>query len=167
MDFAQICRTNAASAARDGEFLTFRVRDRRLPYGYALQVLDVDRLDTKHNGEYGNNRIIMGVEVDDVMRPVAYHLLTTHPGDGTYLSRAGQRYERVLARDVFHGGVGDRPEQVRYMPWAHTAMLRLEMLGKFQTAAVVAARSELPARVLRVEIPPRRVVTPQIITPRS
>ncbi len=130
------------ACARDGEYLLRRVRGRAAgnPYGYALQVLDVDRLDTKHNGEYGNNRIIMGVEVDDVMRPVAYHLLTTHPGDGTYLSRAGQRYERVLARDVFHGGVGDRPEQVRYMPWAHTAMLRLEMLGKFQTAAVVAAR---------------------------
>jgi len=34
-------------------------------------------------------------------------------------------------------------------------------------AAVVTARSDLPARVLRVEIPPRRVITPQIITPRS
>lgn len=32
---------------------------------------------------------------------------------------------------------------------------------------VVAARSDIPARVLRVEIPPRRIVTPQIITPRS
>jgi len=32
---------------------------------------------------------------------------------------------------------------------------------------VVSARGEEPSRVLRVEIPPRQVVTPQIITPRG
>lgn len=138
----QVLKLAVKACARDGEYLLRRVRGRAAgnAYGYALQVLDIDRLETKYNGEFGDNRIIMGVEVDQVMRPVAYHLLTTHPGDGTYLSRAGQRYERVLARDIFHGGISDRPEQVRFMPWAHTAMLRLEMLGKFQTAAVVAAR---------------------------
>lgn len=138
----QIFKLVVKACARDGEYLLRRVRGAKAgnPFGYALQVLDIDRLDTKYNGEHGTNRIIMGVEVDDVMRPVAYHLLTTHPGDSTYVTRAGQRYERILARDVFHGGIGDRPEQVRYMPWAHTAMLRMEMLGKFQTAAVVAAR---------------------------
>lgn len=34
-------------------------------------------------------------------------------------------------------------------------------------AAVLTARADTPTRVLRVEIPPRQVVTPQIITPRA
>ena len=138
----QLMKLVVKAAARDGEYLLRRIRGASAgnAHGYALQILDIDRLDVRLNGEHGANRVIMGVEVDEVMRPVAYHLLTTHPGDYSYLHRNGQRYERVVARDVFHGGIADRAEQVRYMPWAHTAMLRLEMLGKFQTAAVVAAR---------------------------
>lgn len=139
--FRQVLKLAVKACARDGEYLIRKVRGAKAgnPYRYALQVLDIDRLDAKYNGEFEGNRVIMGVEVDDVGRPVAYHLLTSHPGD-YYTARNGQKYERVPASQILHGGVSDRPEQVRFMPWAHTAMLRLEMLGKFQVAALVAAR---------------------------
>lgn len=137
-----ILKLAVKACARDGEYLIRRVRGREAGnvFGYALQALDIDRLDIKYNGEFGDNRVIMGVEVSSVGKPVAYHLLTAHPGDNSYVNRQGQRYERIPANQIFHGGIADRPEQVRFLPWAHTAMLRLEMLGKFQTAALVAAR---------------------------
>jgi mannose-6-phosphate isomerase-like protein (cupin superfamily) len=39
-------------------------------------------------------------------------------------------------------------------------------LVKPATSPVLATRTGEPARVLRVEIPPRQVITPQLITPR-
>lgn len=128
--------------ARDGEYLVRKVRgaSARNRYQYGLQVLDIDRLDVQRNGEFNGNEVVMGVEIDAYQAPVAYHLLTKHPGALTYTINRGQLYERVPADQIFHGFIADRPEQHRGMPWAHTAVLRLEMLGKFQTAALVAAR---------------------------
>ena len=130
------------AAARDGEYLIRKIRgdDARNPYKFALQILDIDRLDTQRNGVFQGNEVVMGVEIDTIGQPVAYHLLASHPGALTYALNRGQRYERVPAEDIFHGFIADRPEQRRGLPWAHTAMLRLEMLGKFQTAALVASR---------------------------
>lgn len=127
---------------RDGEYLFRKVRGAaaRNAYGFALQMLDIDRLDVQRNGEHQGNEVVMGIELDAVGAPVAYHLLTQHPGALTYRHRGGKQYERVPADDILHGFVADRPEQHRGVPWTHTAILRLEMLGKFQTAALVAAR---------------------------
>lgn len=139
---AGLLKLGAKAVARDGEYLYRKLRGAaaRNPYGFALQMLDVDRLDVQRNGEFNGNEVCMGVEFDAVGMPVAYHLLTQHPGGLTYVMPKGQRYERVPAADILHGFIADRPEQRRGVPWAHTAMLRLEMLGKFQTAALVAAR---------------------------
>lgn len=139
---AGLLKLGIKGAAREGEYLFRKVRGAaaRNPYNFALQLLDVDRLDVQRNGEFNGNAVIMGVEIDGYGAPVAYHLLTQHPGALTYVMPRGQRYERVPAEDIFHGFIADRPEQRRGVPWAHTAMTRLEMLGKFQTAALVAAR---------------------------
>lgn len=131
------------SVARDGEALVRRVRGRAAgnKYGYALQVLDVNRLHTRRNEELrGGNRIVMGVELTSAGRPVAYHLATTSSADHTYAVAGGGRYERVPASDIFHIFRPLWPEQTRGIPWMHSAMLRLNMLGEFETAALVSAR---------------------------
>lgn len=137
-----IIKTAVTACARDGEYLLRKVRGAaaRNRFQFALQPLDIDRLDVQKNGEHNGNEVVMGVELDAVRAPVAYHLLTKHPGGITYVTAGGQRYERVPASDIIHGFIADRPEQTRGMPWTHTAIIRLEMLGKFQTAALVAAR---------------------------
>jgi lambda family phage portal protein len=134
------------AVARDGEFLIQIVRGSAAanPYGIALQILDVDRLATTLNkpAEAGANAIRMGVEVNAYGRPVAYHLKTNHPGE-LYQATSGVRgdqYQRVSAADIIHEFVADRPEQVRGMPWAHAAMIRLNNLGGYEEAAVIAAR---------------------------
>lgn len=140
--FTGLLKLGIKGCAREGEYLYRKIRGAaaRNPYGFALQLLDVDRLDVQRNGEFNGNEVCMGVEFDAVGMPVAYHLLTQHPGALTYVMPKGKRYERVPADEIFHGFIADRPEQRRGVPWCHTAMLRLEMLGKFQTAALVAAR---------------------------
>lgn len=133
--FADLQRMVIRAVARDGECLIRRVRDKR---GYRQQLIDIDRLDTKYN----EPNIVMGIEIDDTCRPVAYHLLTKHPGDNLRGGAGGAvKRERVDASDIFHLFRPDRPEQQRGVPWMHTAMLRLQMLGAYEEAALVAART--------------------------
>jgi lambda family phage portal protein len=80
----------------------------------------------------------MGVELNGIGRPVAYHLHEQHPNGN--LANASARIVRVPAGDILHVYTTERPEQHRGIPWMHTAMLRLENLGKFERAALTAAR---------------------------
>lgn len=138
--FVDICTLAIMAMARDGEALVRRVRSGKFRHGYRLQLLDIDRLDVRYNETLASgNRVIMSVEVDAFGRPVAYWLLTAHPGDP--VARAEQKRERVAAGDIFHLFVADRPEQIRGLPWMHTAMLRLQMLAGYEEAAIVAART--------------------------
>jgi lambda family phage portal protein len=136
--FVDITRSVALALARDGEFLVRLVRGRG-DFGFQLQVLDVDRLDTRLNREasQGVNAIIMGIEVDSYRRPVAYHLWTSPP---TLQGQAGRERERVLARDVLHRFIPIEDEQTRGVPMLHAAMRRLNDLGGYREAAVIAAR---------------------------
>lgn len=147
MGLRDLCRVLIKAAARDGEFLVRIVRgtEARNPFGLALQVLDVDRIETTANRTAGEgvNAIRMGVELDQWGRCVALHLKSRHPGD-TYqairLDDSNSRTIRVPAEDVIHGFVVDRPEQVRGVPWMHAAMLRLQNLGGYEEAAIIASR---------------------------
>jgi len=70
-----ICDTLVGGLPSDGEFLVRIVRGTEAAnkYGIALQIIDVDRIDTTLNvGKTATtNAIILGVEVDDYRRPVA------------------------------------------------------------------------------------------------
>jgi len=134
------------ATARDGEYLFRWVRgaDSGNAWGLALQMLDVDRLDTQLNRPAAPtvNTVRMGIELNAYGRAVAYHLKAAHPGD-LYQQTSGVQgntHIRVLAADILHDFVADRPEQVRGMPWAHAAMIRLNNLGGYEEAAVIAAR---------------------------
>jgi lambda family phage portal protein len=132
----------AKTVARDGEALVRIVRGKRAgnPHQFALQLLDIDRLPIGYNATLGNgHRIVMGIEINPYSRPVAYHLHRNHPGALHGQSDEG-RYERVPATDIMHLFRASRPEQRRGVPEMHSAMLRMEMLGKFDLAAMVAAR---------------------------
>jgi lambda family phage portal protein len=145
-DMAGLEQLAIKAAARDGEYLGQFIRgaDAGNPFGLAIQMLDTDRLATSLNrpAEGGANAIRMGVEVNRFGRPVAYWLKTAHPGDmyQTTSTIRGDNCERIPAEDILHGFIRERPEQVRGMPWAHAAMLRLNNLGGYEEAAVIAAR---------------------------
>jgi lambda family phage portal protein len=135
-----LLRTAVVALARDGELL-IRVYRGRGTYGLQLQLLDIERLDVHCNrARTGNqNAIIMGVEVDQFHKPVAYHLLQNLPTNAYSTEPAGET-ERVLARDVIHAFLPLELEQTRGYPWGHAAMRRLNDLAGYREAAVIAAR---------------------------
>lgn len=143
MSFPAVQRLYARTMARDGEVLIRRIRDKtRNKFGYTLQFIDVDRLDERYNDELPSGNVVrMSVELNRDGRPVAYHILSRHPGD--MWAQSGEQYdvrERVPADQIIHDFVADRPEQIRGVPWMHAAMIRLNHLGAFDEAAIIAAR---------------------------
>lgn len=139
MGFAHMLRVLVKSVARDGEALVRKVRNRRIPYGLALQVIEADRLDENINSTAANgNSVRMGVEIDSVGRPVAYYIKTSHPGEN-WMQKPAQA-ERVEVKDVYHVFLQERAEQVRGYTWLHAVLQRMNMLHAYEEAAVVAAR---------------------------
>ena len=99
-------RTAILTVARDGECLLRWVRGTAAgnAYGLALQLLDVDRIDTQLNQppQAGYGQIRMGVEVNPYGRPLALWLRNRHPGDVYAVAGAMQadRHTRIPAEDV-------------------------------------------------------------------
>ena len=134
-----LLRTTVKGVARDGEAIIRVVRNRSLPYGMALQLLESDRLDEGLNARLDNGNVIrQGVEIDSALRAVAYHIKTSHPGDSYSAGRPGA--ERVPAGEVYHLFTADRAEQVRGITWLHAVIMRGSIIHNFEESAVVAAQ---------------------------
>ena len=93
----------AAAMFRDGGVL-FRHR-RGFPknkFGYAIEPIEIDRLDHYYNRPANGtaNEIQFSIEMDEWHGPVAYWILTRHPGDIFAYSNQPKYRERVDAADV-------------------------------------------------------------------
>jgi lambda family phage portal protein len=140
MSLVSLMQVYIGSMARDGEVLIRRIRGADNRHGYTLQLLDVARLDEGYSQDLpGGNVVRMSIELNQVGRPVAYWIKTGKSMSGYATAYAAER-ERVPAADVWHDYVMHDPEQIRGVPWMHAAMIKLWQLGKFEEAAVIAAR---------------------------
>ena len=126
--------------ARDGEVLIRKVKTSNNPHGFRLQFLEADHLiDTKNELAKSNgNRIVMGVELDDRNRPVAYHLYKNHPHEYGYTSKV--ETIRVPANEIIHAFIKERPEQTRGVPFTASVMHNLNIYGSYMESELVAAR---------------------------
>ena len=125
---------------RDGNVLLRLYRGREFgPYGFQVQIIDVDLLDIEMSRRDldGGGYIEAGIECNELDRPVAYHLWSAHPGS----ARARRERLRVPASDIIHLFVPDEPGQMLGVPWAHTALRRLNLMHGYEEAALVAART--------------------------
>lgn len=146
LSFRDIERKLDTHLARDGEVLVRAIYDGDR-FGFSLKVYSVDWLDEVYNERLkSGNRVIMSVEIDANDRPVAYWL-TPPPADYQFLdtNQSGRVRTRVPAEEVIHYYLpddenSDDDSQTRGVPWTHTAIQRLKMLGAFEYAAVVASR---------------------------
>ena len=128
------------TVAESGEILVRYVEGFPNRFGFALQLLDCDLLPISYNNDLANgNRIRMGVEFDDYDRPVAYHLLSRHPGDESYFYGSTQ-YQRIPAEQITLSFMPFRLHQARGLPWAHAALLELHHLYGYREAELVGAR---------------------------
>jgi len=126
----------ATLIARDGEVIVRKVRGFPNKFGFAVQLFSADHLDETLNTELpGGGDIRMGVERDQWKRPVALHL-KVKASDRQYA-----RHQRIPISEIEHLYVPEDFEQTRGLPWAHSAIRRLGMLGGYEEAALVAARA--------------------------
>lgn len=135
--FTELCQALARCGARDGECLVIIHRGKPAgnAWGFALQLLDIDRLATWYNREAsaGVNAVVTGVEIDSVGKPVAYHFSRGRRIDN-------RSTERVEAGTVLHRFKMQRPEQKRGIPWMHASMLSMHYAGEFALSALMAAK---------------------------
>jgi len=140
MSLRDVCDTLIGGLPSDGEFLARFIRgpDAGNRFNFAIQLIDVDRIDTSYNtaATGSGNRITMGVERDTFGRPLALHLFDGHPNDGPYTSRTRIR---VSTNEVLHRFKVGTPGQARGVPWMAPGMLSLHHLGAFKLAALLAA----------------------------
>lgn len=140
MSLLDIERVVVESVARDGEILIRRIRGKNAgnKYNYSLQMIEADHLDETYNDPSKN--IKMGIQYDDIGKPINYYIWKYHPGD--YLFNSMQRNERLIipADEILHLYLKERPSQSRGVPWMHAAMTRLNNLGGYEEAEIIAAR---------------------------
>lgn len=138
------------STWRDGSCLVRKVKGFDNEFGFALQFIDMDWLDLNFNIRElpgSGNEVRMGKEYNQWKECVAYHIIVRQPGDwqwstgyAGYSTGVGSHArQRIDAREIVHGYVRERIDQSREIPWLVSAITRLNMLGKFEEAELVAS----------------------------
>lgn len=131
----------------DGESIVRLLRTRITPtnpIGLELQVLECDHLDRNKTGSNNGNVVVQGVEINQRGRPVAYWLLTRHPGETWPLvPPIGPNVSvRVPADEVLHIFRQERPGQMRGVSWLAPVLPVLRDLTDYETALLVKAKIE-------------------------
>jgi lambda family phage portal protein len=130
------------SCARDGEAFIRIHRNRTFQDSISLEIIEPDRVDEELSKRAANgNEIRMGVELNEYKRPVAYHLLSYHPGDYDFTSMSkSPKHIRVPAEQIIHVYMPLRAGQSRGETWFAPALATMKQLGALREAAVVNAR---------------------------
>lgn len=124
--------------AVDGECFIRKRRYYDNAHAFAVQFIDPDQVDDWYSllPSPGQNEIRSGVELDENMRPVAYHIWTRH------LSDSGQRIrQRVPASEILHLFVRYRANQTRGISWFAPVLTSVKMFDGLEEAELVASRA--------------------------
>lgn len=144
MSRMELYRISEMSAFREGGILLRIYRDfPHNKYGFALKALEIDRLQTSYMGSAPNgNQIRLSIEYDKWDRPVAYWILTRHPGDVfTYNGSVPNVWrERVPADEIIYfPNIRNRAEQDVGFSEMASVMQHLHRDNQFDIAHATAA----------------------------
>lgn len=87
------------------------------------------------------SRVRAGVELDDMGRVVAYHVLPRRPDDPTAPFVNAFTPVRIDARDVVHLFAPQEPGQLRGLSWFARVLLKLHELDQLDDATLVSAKA--------------------------
>ena len=141
LDFVGLQQLVMRSCLESGEVFVRKVKQSfsGSPVPFALEIIEADQLAEDHNVTWGDNQVIMGVEVNSWQRPVAYWFYKQHPGDNW--NRSGNReMQRIPATEIIHLYLGDRPNQARGLPLLYSTLLRLKNVGDYEESEQLAAK---------------------------
>jgi lambda family phage portal protein len=139
LSFAEIQQLAQREMVEAGEVLIHVVRTPSVKYRgvlrpvpLALELIEADRLatekDTYKIHQNGGNKIIRGVELDELGKPLAYWIYPEHPA-GPYATRVLP--ERIDAKEIIHLFRVDRIGQTRGVSWFAPVMSWLRDLGVY------------------------------------
>lgn len=138
--FVEIQRLALECCSRDGEIFIHEIRNFPNEFGYALQIIEADLIDDQYDDiSPAGNLIRMGIEFDKWGAPLNYYVSSVRPGDDRN-GILGENRTPIPASEIIHLFIEDRPNQVRGVPWGHTAMRGLHMLEAYLEAELVSAR---------------------------
>lgn len=143
MDFVDCQNLVMESLARDGECFVRLLNTDINENGFSLEFIEADLIDEEKNdvNPKTGNEIRMGVELNKSRRPVAYYVLTKHPGDYQLSSLNDRTSVRVDAENILHLYQIERVNQTRGVPWLSASITDLHMLHGYREAELVAART--------------------------
>lgn len=126
--------------ARDGEAFYRKVRNfRGSAHRFALQQIPAELIDESYWDD--GRRIVCGIEFDEWGKALAYYIRQDGAfSDSLVRGSNGRQYLRIDAAEMIHVYIPEFSDQVRGIPWTHTAMIRLHQLGAYEEAEIVAAR---------------------------
>jgi lambda family phage portal protein len=140
LDFKEIQQLVFRSWLENGEVFVRKVHQSfsGSPIPLALEIIDPDRCPETYNGTNGKNKIVMGVELDRWIRPVAYHFYKDSPGE--LFNLKGREIERIPASEIIHLHSTDSINQIRGVPLLASTILRLKNVGDYEENEQLAAK---------------------------
>jgi lambda family phage portal protein len=142
LSWVQLQRVVSRTVAVDGECFIRKVRTDKNPFGFALQIINADRVDRTYGRTNplilpDGNQVFMGIEMDEDGAVVAYHVFNRHPSE----AGSGQKQRvRIPAEDMIHIFLPISDNQTRGIPWAAPAMMRMGILSDYIKAELIASQ---------------------------
>ncbi len=133
-------RLIAKSWPTDGEVFLRRRKGWDNPYGFAVEMIDPDLLDETFNvapERNGGRPIVMGIEMDEDGRRLAYHFWDRHPDE---IGR--KKRTPIAAEEITHFFVRYRTGQNRGYSLFAPVLTTVEMVDGMTEAELVASRAE-------------------------
>ena len=137
-------RTMRMARAQDGEAFAvlFTNPEIQHPVKFDMKLIEADQVTTPtptalHRNASGlDENVVDGIEFDAFGNPVAYHVLTSHPGSA---GGTAHTFERVPAASMIHWFRTDRPGQSRGLPDILPALPLFAQLRKYPLAMMSVA----------------------------
>lgn len=141
MSWLQFRHKVEATRAIDGEVLIRLVRGYPNRWGFAVELIDADRLDHLVNTpqDVMGNRTVMGVKMDRWNRPIGYWIRVAHPADW---EASNTRSTLVDASEIIHYFDPSRICAWRGISDLTPVMVPLSMLDRLDTSVLAAANFE-------------------------
>ena len=114
------------------------------PYTFATQLIESDRICNPGHKQDEPGRLIAGIEMNDLGRPIAAHIAKHHPGHpGAFRGQSWRRVEFVGARsgrrNLLHIFESTRPDQVRGRCYLSPVIGKLKDLSRYSEAEITGA----------------------------